>query len=243
MGNDDDRPDGVEHPVGTVPWSDAVKCFVGKRCYAQYGNDDDELFFLATVKGVVHQHGRLLVHVAYDDGEQEEYKPLSRVHALCQGTGAAPPAVAEEHSHAICGNTMCYLMPREHARFSTPPVQSGDHQVEYVRVSCSEGAQRLQRGDRVSVWWDGDGTWYKGIAGQIRHSERGVRVSIKYEDGLNKWHYLDDEGEHWRLLEPPEWEMGASDAGDPAEEFDCEGHQSWQGTELAMVCPSLRPLP
>ena len=50
--DDDDAANGVSAPRGTVAWSAEVRCEVGRRCYAQYGDDADELWFRATVAAV-----------------------------------------------------------------------------------------------------------------------------------------------------------------------------------------------
>jgi len=53
---------------------------VGERVVAQYGVDDDELWFEGSVLAVDAQSGS--IDVLYDDGEREERKPPSRVRRL-----------------------------------------------------------------------------------------------------------------------------------------------------------------
>ena len=61
-------------------------------------------------------------------------------------------------------------------------------------------------GARVKVWWGGDCKWFMGVVDRYdaaRHSHY-----IRYADGDQKWHELDQTGEvhlleKWRLLERP----------------------------------------
>ena len=52
------------------------------RCFAQYGDDEDELWFRATVIGVTRNDIGQYVDVEYDDGDKERMKPIKRVRAL-----------------------------------------------------------------------------------------------------------------------------------------------------------------
>ena len=84
-GGDDDEDDGangLQQPVGTVAWSSEVRCERGRRCYAQYGHDGEELWFKATVVAVHRTERGQLIDVEYDDGDEEKRKPMSRIRAL-----------------------------------------------------------------------------------------------------------------------------------------------------------------
>ena len=52
------------------------------RCYAQYGEDADELWFRATVVAVHRSEVGQWVDVEYDDGDTETMKPIKRVRAM-----------------------------------------------------------------------------------------------------------------------------------------------------------------
>ena len=66
----------------TILWSHKVKCEAGVRVFAQYGTDQDELWFRATVIGVLRNDVGQWVDVQYDDGDVEKMKPIKRVRAL-----------------------------------------------------------------------------------------------------------------------------------------------------------------
>ena len=61
-------------------------------------------------------------------------------------------------------------------------------------------------GARVKVWWGGDCKWFTGVVDRydaMRHSHH-----VRYADGDQRWHELDQTGEvrlleKWRLLERP----------------------------------------
>ena len=69
---EEDEANGVAKPRGTVLWSAAVRCEPGRRCFAQYGVDNDELWFRATVVGVHRSDVGQWVDVEYDDGDSED---------------------------------------------------------------------------------------------------------------------------------------------------------------------------
>ena len=80
--DDDDDANGLPQPIGTVAWSSEVRCERGRRCYAQYGHDSEEWWFKATVVAVHRTERGQLIDVAYDDGDEEKRKPMSRIRAL-----------------------------------------------------------------------------------------------------------------------------------------------------------------
>ena len=75
----EDETCGTSRPRHAVLWSHKVKCEAGRRCYAQYGDDADELWFRATISAVHRDEIGQWVDVAYDDGDTEEMKPIKRV--------------------------------------------------------------------------------------------------------------------------------------------------------------------
>ena len=80
--SDEDDTNGTSDPKGVVLWSPKVKCRAGVRCFAQYGSDEDELWFRATVLDVHYDDLGQYVDVEYDDGDVETYKPIKRVKAI-----------------------------------------------------------------------------------------------------------------------------------------------------------------
>ena len=79
---EEDDTEGTNSPRGTVLWSHKVRCEVGRRVFAQYGVDADELWFRGTVVGVHRSDIGQWVDVEYDDGDTEHMKPIKRVRAL-----------------------------------------------------------------------------------------------------------------------------------------------------------------
>ena len=80
---DEDFVNGTNDPSPyTVLWSATVKCEPGVIVLAQYGTDEDELWFRGTIVGVHRDDFGQWVDVEYDDGDKEEMKPIKRVRAL-----------------------------------------------------------------------------------------------------------------------------------------------------------------
>jgi hypothetical protein len=80
--SDEDDTNGTSNPRGTCLWSHKVKCEAGRRCFAQYGSDADELWFRCTIVGVHRNDVGQWVDVEYDDGDTEEMKPIKRVRPI-----------------------------------------------------------------------------------------------------------------------------------------------------------------
>ena len=81
-GEEEAETNGVARPRDTVLWSAAVRCTPGRRCWAQYGLDDDELWFRATVTAVHRNDVGQWADVRYDDGDAETMKPIKRIRAV-----------------------------------------------------------------------------------------------------------------------------------------------------------------
>jgi len=71
---EEEESHGVARPRDTVLWSATVRCIPGRRCWAQYGLDDDELWFRATVTAVHRNDVGQWADVLYDDGDAETMK-------------------------------------------------------------------------------------------------------------------------------------------------------------------------
>ena len=67
---------GTSNPQGTVLWSHKVKCEAGRRVFAQYGEDPEELWFRGTITAVRRNDVGQWCDVEYDDGESETWKPI-----------------------------------------------------------------------------------------------------------------------------------------------------------------------
>ena len=59
-----------------------MRCEAGRRVFAQYGDDADELWWRATILKVVRDDVGQWCDVRYDDGDEEERKPIKRVRAI-----------------------------------------------------------------------------------------------------------------------------------------------------------------
>ena len=59
-----------------------MRCEPGRRCFAQYGVDNDELWFRATVTKIHRNDVGQWADVQYDDGDVETMKPIKRIKAL-----------------------------------------------------------------------------------------------------------------------------------------------------------------
>ena len=81
-GEEEAENSGVAWPRDTVLWSAAVRCVPGRRCWAKYGLDDEELWFRATVTAVHRNDVGQWADVRYDDGDAETMKPIKRVRAV-----------------------------------------------------------------------------------------------------------------------------------------------------------------
>ena len=79
---EDEEADGGVEPRGTVLWSAAVRCEPGRRCFAQYGVDNDELWFRATVTKIHRNDVGQLADVTYDDGDVEVLAALKGAKTL-----------------------------------------------------------------------------------------------------------------------------------------------------------------
>lgn len=84
----EDDANGTCMPRHTVLWSAKVKCEMGRRVFAQFGSDEDELWFRATVVGVVRNDIGQYVDVEYDDGDVERMKPIKRVRAMDEASSS-----------------------------------------------------------------------------------------------------------------------------------------------------------
>jgi len=78
----EDDSNGTANPRGTCLWSHKVKCEVGRRVFAQYGDDSDELWFRGAIKAVHRNEIGQYCDIEYDDGEVETMKPIKRVRAI-----------------------------------------------------------------------------------------------------------------------------------------------------------------
>ena len=76
---EEDEANGTSRPRHATLWSHKVRCEVGRRCYAQYGNAKTGLWFRGTVVAVNRDVIGQWVDVAYDDGDTETMKPIKRV--------------------------------------------------------------------------------------------------------------------------------------------------------------------
>ena len=77
-----DDTNGTTNPQGTCLWSNKVRCEVGRRVFAQYGEDEEELWFRATITGVTRDDIGQWCDVQYDDGDIENKKAIKRVRAI-----------------------------------------------------------------------------------------------------------------------------------------------------------------
>ena len=66
-----------------------MRCEEGRRCYAQFGSDRDELWFRATILHVHRTDVGQWVDVEYDDGDKEEWKPIKRVRAIAPDSSSS----------------------------------------------------------------------------------------------------------------------------------------------------------
>ena len=82
----EDDTNGCVNPRRVTLWSAKVKCEAGRRVFAQFGDDEDELWFRATVVGVVRNDIGQYVDVEYDDGDVERMKPIKRVRAYASSS-------------------------------------------------------------------------------------------------------------------------------------------------------------